>query len=112
MVSLLNSIPSIVNLLAITMLLLMLFGIKGVNFFAGKMSYCNKENMPEKSIKTFADVKGCDEAKAELQEIVEYLKNPGKFTRLGGKLPKVRSPRTDSPWTYTVGPSKLWKRVN
>jgi ATP-dependent metalloprotease len=42
----------------------------------------------EKSDKTFDDVKGCDEAKGELQEIVEYLKNPSKFTRLGGKLPK------------------------
>ena len=48
----------------------------------------NKENMPEESVKNFGDVKGCDEAKEELQEIVEYLKNPSKFTRLGGKLPK------------------------
>ena len=39
-------------------------------------------------IKTFADVKGCDEAKEELQEIVAYLKNPDTFTKLGGKLPK------------------------
>eukprot|EP00591_Stephanopyxis_turris_P006643 CAMPEP_0195513072 /NCGR_PEP_ID=MMETSP0794_2-20130614/4813_1 /TAXON_ID=515487 /ORGANISM="Stephanopyxis turris, Strain CCMP 815" /LENGTH=716 /DNA_ID=CAMNT_0040640997 /DNA_START=330 /DNA_END=2480 /DNA_ORIENTATION=- len=36
----------------------------------------------------FDDVKGVDEAKEDLQEIVEYLKNPQKFTRLGGKLPK------------------------
>jgi ATP-dependent metalloprotease len=36
----------------------------------------------------FADVKGCDEAKAELQEVVEYLKNPGKFERLGGRMTK------------------------
>ena len=45
-VSLLNSIPGIANLLAITLLLLMLFGIQGVNFFAGKMYYCNMENIP------------------------------------------------------------------
>lgn len=36
----------------------------------------------------FEDVKGCDEAKAELEEIVEFLKSPSSFTRLGGKLPK------------------------
>lgn len=36
----------------------------------------------------FADVHGCDEAKEELQEIVEFLKNPDKFSTLGGKLPK------------------------
>lgn len=36
----------------------------------------------------FADVHGCDEAKDELQELVEFLKNPDKFSTLGGKLPK------------------------
>ena len=46
-VSLINAIPGILNLLAITMLLLMLFGIQGVNFFAGKMFFCNVANMPE-----------------------------------------------------------------
>ena len=37
---------------------------------------------------TFDDVAGIDEAKGELQEIVEFLKDPQKFTRLGGKIPK------------------------
>ncbi|KAK1665717.1 hypothetical protein QYE76_053876 [Lolium multiflorum] len=48
----------------------------------------NKDVTPEKNVKTFKDVKGCDDAKKELEEVVEYLRNPTKFTRLGGKLPK------------------------
>ncbi len=37
---------------------------------------------------TFSDVAGADEAKEELQEVIEFLKDPGKFSRLGGRLPK------------------------
>lgn len=37
---------------------------------------------------TFGNVAGLDEAKEEIKEIVEFLKNPGKFTKLGGKIPK------------------------
>jgi AFG3 family protein len=47
---------------------------------------------------TFADVAGLDEAKEEIKEIVEFLRNPSKFTNLGGKIPKgallVGSPGT------------------
>ena len=43
----------------------------------------------EKDIKvTFADVAGVDEAKEELQEVIEFLRTPEKFTKLGGKIPK------------------------
>jgi cell division protease FtsH len=43
----------------------------------------------EKDIKvTFADVAGVDEAKEELSEVIEFLKTPEKFTKLGGKIPK------------------------
>ena len=37
---------------------------------------------------TFADVAGLDEAKEDVKEIVDFLKNPSKFTKLGGKIPK------------------------
>ena len=47
---------------------------------------------------TFADVAGCDEAKSEVSELVEFLRDPGKFQKLGGRIPRgvlmVGSPGT------------------
>ena len=48
----------------------------------------NAEAQSEKQTVRFSDVHGCEEAKEELQELVEFLKNPEKFSTLGGKLPK------------------------
>ena len=45
--------------------------------------------MSEKGVKiTFSDIAGIEEAKAEVQEVIDFLKDPGKFQKLGGKIPK------------------------
>ncbi|TVY81113.1 Mitochondrial inner membrane i-AAA protease supercomplex subunit [Lachnellula suecica] len=55
---------------------------------AGAGGKTDNEAKAEHQNVRFADVHGCDEAKEELQELVEFLKNPEKFSTLGGKLPK------------------------
>ncbi len=67
----------IVKLASVTM--------KGRDFstFAGKRGHAT-----EKPKETFRDVAGVDEAKEELQDIVDFLANPGKHTTLGGRIPK------------------------
>lgn len=48
----------------------------------------NAEVKPEDQKARFKDVQGCDEAKEELQEVVDFLRSPEKYNSLGGKLPK------------------------
>ncbi|MEI4220341.1 MAG: ATP-dependent zinc metalloprotease FtsH [Candidatus Dasytiphilus stammeri] len=60
-------------------------GSKGGSIFFGKSK---ARMLSEDQITTLADVAGCDEAKEEVAELVEYLREPSKFQRLGGKIPK------------------------
>uniref|UniRef100_A0A7S2WPS6 AAA+ ATPase domain-containing protein n=1 Tax=Rhizochromulina marina TaxID=1034831 RepID=A0A7S2WPS6_9STRA len=55
---------------------------------SSRMGGTHQVHSAETSDKRFNDVMGVDEAKSELQEIVMYLKNPTKFTRLGGQMPR------------------------
>jgi cell division protease FtsH len=54
----------------------------------GKNKAALYENLDEHTRITFRDVAGLDEAKAEVMEVVDFLKDPKKYTKLGGKLPK------------------------
>ncbi|HWP81897.1 MAG TPA: ATP-dependent zinc metalloprotease FtsH [Bacteroidota bacterium] len=60
-------------------------GTKGLFSFGKSRAKLLTEGMTKV---TFADVAGADEAKVELQEIIEFLKEPAKFQRLGGKIPR------------------------
>jgi cell division protease FtsH len=59
-------------------------GTKAMSFGKSKARLLN----PDDKEVTFADVAGVNEAKEELEEIIEFLKDPKKFQRLGGKIPK------------------------
>merc|ERR1719295_851691 len=73
------------TVLVIASCLIGLYQVFGLNF---KLSKSTNEISPEDIEVNFDDVRGCDEAKRELQDVVEFLMNPDKFSALGGKLPK------------------------
>jgi cell division protease FtsH len=88
-----NVLPTLISLLPIALMLVFLWFMfrqaqgNGNKAFSFGKSRAKRYTENTKKI-TFADVAGQHEAKYELQEVVEFLKNPGRFTKMGAKIPK------------------------
>jgi cell division protease FtsH len=83
---LINSLPWLIIILFwVFMFRQMQSGQKGLFSFGKSRAKLHSLDRPQNN---FGDAAGLDEAKAELEEIIEFLKNPTKFKRLGGKIPK------------------------
>ena len=84
--------PTIITLVFTILIAIFLFSrlsssVNGANNKAMDFGRSRARKVEDSKVR-FSDVAGCDEEKAEMQEIVEYLKEPGKFTKFGAKLPK------------------------
>ena len=88
-------LPPIIGIVLMFILFYFLFlrsggaGGGGVDRTAAKFSHARTKTVEDEGKKvTFADVAGADEEKAELQEVVEFLRDPSRFTSLGARIPK------------------------
>ena len=102
-------LPSLIMMIVMVVLFVVLMG--RMQGGGGKMASFGKSKakmsgVDDKNKVTFDNVAGCDEEKAELEELVQFLRNPKKFTDLGARIPKgvllVGPPGTGkTPVSYT-----------
>lgn len=83
----LQFLPTVLLLVFIWIIFRQMQGAGGNKAFSFGKSKAKRYNENARKV-TFVDVAGQKEAKYELQEVVEFLKNPGKFTRIGARIPK------------------------
>ena len=86
----LDLISSILPLIAFAVIgSLIMSRLGGMNSNKQAFDFSKSRARLEENVKVkFADVAGCDEEKEEMQEIIEYLKNPKKFSKMGARIPK------------------------